>query len=402
MQQSIPLATILHTLEVSQRDLAREAEISLGMVNRLVAGGQWPKRKPNEVCGRICDFLKAKGAKAAWLKGISQSAQASNKAALATASNSARAIPNQFRKNIMEDSMLLNFTPMAQATLSFFKLRRNPFVDDVQCLDDVFISKDYRYVRTILEDAMRGRLFIAVIGESGAGKSTLVEAFEEKCNTNPDYIIIKPYVLAMEGNDVKGKTLKSSQIAESIARTLDPDVTLRSTPQARFKQLHDMLKASHKAGRRHLLVIEEAHCLPVATLKHLKRFRELKDGLSCLLGIVLVGQPELGLRLSSQNPEVREVAQRCEVVQLPPLDNHLEQYLKHKFERAGGKLEDVLAGDAVDAIRARLTHLPRGGKAKDAVSMSFPLVVNNLVTRAMNGAAATEYGKVDTHVIAGC
>lgn len=399
---TMPLGTILNKLEISQRDLAREAEISLGVVNRLVAGGQWPKRKPMEACRRICDSLKAKGAKASWLKGIEQSVQDLNKAALATADNSAKAIPNQFRKNIMEDSMLLNFTPMTQATLSFFKLRRNPFVDDVQCLEDVYMSKDYGYVRAILEDAMRGRLFVAVIGESGAGKSTLVEAFEEKSKANPDYIIIKPYVLAMEGNDVKGKTLKSSQIVECIVRTLDPDATLRSTPQARFKQVHDLLKASHLAGRRHLLVIEEAHCLPVATLKHLKRFRELKDGLSCLLGIALIGQPELGLRLSSQNPEVREVAQRCEIVTLPPLNNHLSKYLEHKFERVGAKLADVLADDAVDAIRARLTHLPRGGRKQDAVSMCFPLVVGNLLTRAMNEAAATAYGKVDAHVIAGC
>ena len=298
--------------------------------------------------------------------------------------------------------MLLNFTPVAQATMQYFKLRRSPFVDDVQCLEDVFINRDFRSVRTILEDALRSHLFVAIVAESGAGKSTMVEAFEEKFKDNPDYIVMKPYVLAMEGNDAKGKTLKSSQIAESIARALDPDVTLRHTPQARFKQLHDMLKTSYKAGRRHLLVIEEAHCLPVATLKHLKRFRELKDGLRCLLGIALVGQNELGTRLSSQNPEVREVAQRCEIVRVPPLDNDLKDYLAHKLERVGAKFEDVFGEDAVDAMRARLTYIPRGGKPRDALSMCHPLVVNNLASRAMNEAAATAYGKVDAHVIAGC
>ncbi len=46
-----------------------------------------------------------------------------------------------------------------------------------------------------------------------------------------------------------------------------------------------------------LLVIEEAHGLPTATLKHLKRFFELEDGFKKLLGIVLIGQTELRMNL---------------------------------------------------------------------------------------------------------
>ena len=41
-----------------------------------------------------------------------------------------------------------------------------------------------------------------------------------------------------------------------------------------------------------LLVIEEAHCLPTATLKHLKRFLELKDGMQRLIGVALIAQPD--------------------------------------------------------------------------------------------------------------
>ncbi len=166
--------------------------------------------------------------------------------------------------------------------------------------------------------------------------------------------------------------------------------------------MHDLLKASRSAGYSHLLAIEEAHCLPVATLKHLKRFLELKQGLGRLLGICLVGQPELKNRLSDRNPEVREVVQRCELVELQPLDNDLEAYLKHKFERMEIKLDDVLAPDACDALRARLISLPRGGKPSDARSLCYPLVVNNLVTRAMNAAAAAGWAKVDGQVIGGC
>ncbi len=106
--------------------------------------------------------------------------------------------------------------------------------------------------------------------------------------------------------------------------------------------------------------------------------------------------------MSSQNAEVREVTQRCELVTLDPLDGELEAYLTHKFARFNLKLSDVFTPDSFDAIRARLIHTPRGGSAADARSICYPLVVNNLVARAMNAAAQTGFPQVDAQVIAGC
>lgn len=302
-----------------------------------------------------------------------------------------------------EDPMLLQNQALTPEARKHFGLPRNPFVDDVQSPDDVFQSPSVRYVRAALMDCAQHHGFVAVVGESGAGKSTLAEDLEERIKAEGrDVLVIRPYVLAMEVNDQKGKTLKSGHIAEAIAHALDPQLKIRSSPEARFRQVHELLKASRKAGRRHLLVIEEAHCLPTATLKHLKRFLELKDGMQRLIGVALIAQPELRERLNSQNPEVREVMQRCEMVELSPLDNDLEGYLRHKFARFELRFEDVLAPDVADAIRARLVHVPRGGRAQDARSICYPLVVNNLVCRAMNAAARAGWPTVDAQVIAGC
>ena len=100
--------------------------------------------------------------------------------------------------------------------------------------------------------------------------------------------------------------------------------------------------------------------------------------------------------------DVREIVQRCEQITLEPLDNDLSGYLTHKFDRAGINVADVLEADALDAIRARLISMPRGGRVSDAVSVCYPLVVNNLVCRALNAAAAVGFPKVDAQVIAGC
>lgn len=118
--------------------------------------------------------------------------------------------------------------------------------------------------------------------------------------------------------------------------------------------------------------------------------------------MALIGQPELRVKLSDQNPDVREVVQRCELVELPPLDNELEAYIQHKLSRAGAEASAIFEADAYDAIRARLIRMPRGGRPSDAVSVCYPLVVNNLVTRAMNAAASVGMAKVDASVIAGC
>lgn len=301
--------------------------------------------------------------------------------------------------------MLLEKESLTPEARQHFGLPRNPFVDDVQTPDDVHHTASVRYARAALLDCAQHHGFIALVGESGAGKTTLAEELEERLRKEAgarETLIMRPYVLGMEENDTKGKTLKSGALAEAVIHALDPNATPRLSAQARFRQMHGLLQASHQAGRRHLLLIEEAHCLPTPTLKHLKRFLEVRDGMRRLLGIALIAQPELRMRLSAQNKELREVAQRCEFVELAPLGSDLEGYLRHKFARFGLKYEDVFAGDAAAAIDRRLTHVPRGGRVQDAISICYPLVVNNLVARAMNAAARVGSPVVDGQVVAGC
>jgi type II secretory pathway predicted ATPase ExeA len=393
------LQKVMSEHRISQADLVGGARLSKSTVSRIVVYSSWPSRD-TEAPQRIAAYLKQRGVADATIETLFPTNKAPDVLA------HAEAIPEAVQSEIepeQEDLMLLRNENLTLAARQHFGLSRSPFVDDVRTRADVFASSSTRYVRAALLDAALNHGFIALCGESGSGKSTLVDELEERVTEDGRQVImIRPYVLAMEENDDKGKTLKSSQIAEAIIRTLDPAGMPRNTPEARFKQLHDLLKSSRAAGYSHLLVIEEAHCLPIATLKHLKRFLELKQGLSRLIGVCLVGQPELKARLSDQKAEVREVVQRCELVELPALDNDLEAYLKHKFERSGIKIDDVLAPDVCDAIRTRLIRMPRGGKASDAISLCHPLVVNNLVTRAMNAAAAAGWPKVDANVIRGC
>lgn len=306
-------------------------------------------------------------------------------------------------ETLEESQMLLKNETLTPQARKHFGLARSPFVDDINSRADVFASQHGRYVRAAMLEAATSHGFVAIIGQSGSGKSTLREDLEERIREERrPIVLIKPYVHGMEPSQANGKPLRSGHIAEAIVDALAPGVALKSSPQARYKQVHDLLKASRAAGYTHLLVIEEAHRLPIPTLKHLKNFMELKDGLRRLLGVCLIGQNELFNILSERNPEVREIVQRCEQITMEPLDNDVESYLQLKFERAGAKLADVFEPDAMDAIRTRLIQQAHGHRSNEVVSICYPQVVNNLVCRALNAAAAVGFPKVDAQVIGGC
>lgn len=396
------IAPLLAELGITTRELARGLAVGTSTAWRL-ARGQWPARAPRDLRERLVLFLKSRGAGHAHLRPLllAPTLQVGRTGLQPGAAVSPEPPCQDGKEN---EAMLLKNERLSAAARKHFALARSPFEDDIQSREDVFASAHARYVRAALLEAALHHGFIAIAGESGSGKSTLREDLEERVREeNRPIVLIKPYIHGVEPSEARGKPLRSGHIAEAIVDALAPGVSLKSSPQARYRQVHELLKASRAAGYHHLLVIEEAHRLPLPTLKHLKNFMELKDGLRRLLGVALIGQkPDLPMLLSERNPEVREIVQRCEVVTMEPLDSDLEAYLAHKFARVGAKLADMLEAGAVDAIRSRLINLPRGAKASDAVSVCYPLVVNNLVTRAMNAAAQVGYPKVDAEVIAGC
>lgn len=354
------------------------------LVNAVVHG-KWPKKDAALLREKLRQYFETNGAD------------------IPAGLRNPETAPATHPKESEDNDMLLRKATLTQAAKQHFGLFKDPFNDEIREAADVFLTPDVRYVReAMFQTACHGG-FVAVVGESGAGKSTLREDLQDRINREGKQIImIEPYVLAMEDNDIKGKTLKSAHIAAAILEAVAPGAKPYRDAEARFRQVHRALQESAKAGNRHVLIIEEAHGLPIPTLKHLKRFFELKSGFEHLLGIVLIGQTELAQKLSENNPNVREVVQRCEVVTLLPLtDGKLAGYLKHKFERAGGDIAKVMDESAIDAIAERLTVRSRTAKGAEQHSLLYPLAVNNLVSAAMNQAAELGFDIVDADVVKG-
>lgn len=391
------LKQLLGELNVRQSGLARTCGVSDALLAQLANHGLWPRNGglARMLRADILRELQAAGASAEQLKTAFDEWPAQH-------GNAVQAdAPEPLENEDEDDAMLLRNETLTVEAREHFGLPRSPFIDDISSLPDVFVSASTRRARAALMDCALNQGFVALVGESGSGKTTLREELEERIRIEGrPVVVIKPYVL--EANKDARASWRSRQIAEAIVSTLAPGVSVRQSGQARARQVHELLQASQRAGYNNLLLIEEAHLLPKSTLRALKAFMEMKDGLRRLLGVVLIGQTELDDTLNDKLADVREIVQRCERREMLPLDEDLPAYLKHKFARVGVNVADVLADEAHDAIRARLIRIPRGGTPKDARSLCFPLVVNNLVTRAMNAAAAVAYPRVTADVIGGC
>lgn len=387
----LKLKTIMAGLGLKQAHAAKNLGLSPGTFADLVNHNQWPKSlSADSIKEKVQGFLREHGASQQAIDTAFEIAE--------PARCSASAPQGDFQS--MEEAMLLRRQGLFPAAKKHFSLFRDPFADDVQSHEDVFVSPDIRYVREAMFQTAKHGGFMAVAGESGAGKSTLRRDLIDRISRESQpIIVIEPYVLGMEDNDQKGKTLKAAHIAEAILNTVAPLENVKRSPEARFRQLHRVLRDSRRAGNSHVLIIEEAHGLSIPTIKHLKRFFELEDGFKKLLSIILIGQTELKLKLSETNHEVREVVQRCEVVELAPLDSRLEEYLKFKLGRLGKPLSEVIDASGVEALRAKLTISTNRRDRRDTVSLLYPLAVGNLLTACMNLAADIGVPTVNADVV---
>lgn len=394
------LKKILAFNELTQAELGREVRLSGPTIAQWINHDMWPKRSDPEVLKEKvrrwlaeCGAVVANDPFAVYQENVMAQESGNSPEPEHTAEDQT---PNEEL-----DLMLLRKQTLSPEARRAFELFRDPFADPANS-DELFLSPDIRYVReSLYQGAKNGNLFAAVVGESGSGKSTIRKDLRSRiARDRLPIVVIEPYVLAMEDNDIKGKTLKSVHICEAILEEIAPSAKPARSSEARFRQVHRALRESAKVGNKHLLIIEEAHSLPVPTLKHLKRFFELEaeNGFDKLISIVLIGQTELGRRLDERSPEVREVVQRCELLTLNPLGTHLEAYLRHRFQLAGKDLDSVLDSGAIAALYNKLTS--PGPSGRSGYSVVYPLAVQNVLTAAFNAAAQVGANRLSPEIIA--
>lgn len=194
----------------------------------------------------------------------------------------------------------------------------------------------------------QGEGFIVITGEVGAGKSTLVSHLMQtidKARLTAATIVTSH----LDGNDMVQMTAESFGID---TRGLDKAATL--------KAIENFLHAEARAGRRCLLVVDEAQNLAVDALEELRMLSNFQLGSSALLQIFLLGQPEFR-DLVQSSPSLEQLRQR--VIATHHLDamdaDEVEPYILHRMQRAGWSGRPQLTEDAFDAIFDETGGVPR-------------------------------------------
>jgi general secretion pathway protein A len=194
----------------------------------------------------------------------------------------------------------------------------------------------------------QGEGFIVITGEVGAGKSTLVSHLMQtidKARLTAATVVTSQ----LDGNDMVQMAAESYGID---TRGLDKAATL--------KAIENFLHAEARAGRRCLLVVDEAQNLAVDALEELRMLSNFQLGSSALLQIFLLGQPEFR-DLVQQSPSLEQLRQR--VIATHHLDamdaDEVEPYIMHRLARAGANGRPQLTEDAIDAIYDETGGVPR-------------------------------------------
>jgi type II secretory pathway predicted ATPase ExeA len=396
------LRTAIARVGVSQVDFGKALRQSNGKhlsettVSLWLGRGFWPTNTPRpwleEQARKFLRDRSSPDAEAADLFEV-------NKERIAERGSSVSELVGHTREQqIEEPDLTLEPKMLTPAARRHFKLFRDPFNTDPECPEDVFRGPDQQFASESIWEAVRNARLFGLVGESGSGKTTLLDDFKDRVRRESLSVrLIQPML-----TDKKKMTARG--VMEAIIADIAPGVTMCASSEKLTRQAHELLAESSQAGQYNVVLFEEAHDLNIYALKQLKRFHEFKTGWKRLISIVLIGQPELLVKLGEHaTGEAREVARRLEILQLLPLDNELQGYVAHKLARANAKADVIFAGDTYDAVRNRLWAIVKDGPRRgERISMTYPLLVNNLLVAAMNTAAELGAERVDAGLVKGC
>lgn len=203
--------------------------------------------------------------------------------------------------------------------------------------------------------------FVQLTGEVGTGKTTIVRTLLAQELEQVDVaVILNP-------------RQSESEFVASICDELHVDPPAEPSLKTCIDALNQHLLKTHAAGRRTVLIIDEAQNLSPGVLEQVRLLTNLETHKEKLLRIMLVGQPELSELLA--RPDLRQVSQRITArFHLTPLSAvETGDYIRHRLRVAGG--DTALFTPAA----VQLIHRLSGG---------VPRLINVICDRALLGCYA--------------
>ncbi|MDZ4140127.1 MAG: AAA family ATPase [Erythrobacter sp.] len=229
---------------------------------------------------------------------------------------------------------------------AYFGLTERPF-SLVPDPDFLFWSGPHKRAFSMLEYGILTRAPITLItGEVGAGKTTLLHHLLKSVSDE-----VRIGMIANAHGD-RGELLRWVLLA--LAQPTDP----RANYVDLFGQFQSYLISEYAAGRRVILIFDEAQNLTRESLEELRMFTNINSNKDELLQLVLVGQPEL--RDIVRRADLTQFAQRVAAnFHLSAMDAPtVRAYISHRLKVAGAAHE-IFSLPAADMIHAATGGVPR-------------------------------------------
>ena len=188
---------------------------------------------------------------------------------------------------------------------------------------------------------------VKVSGEVGSGKTMLCRVLMER---------LPPHVVIVY---LANPSLSRDDILFAIADDLDLKVPDNARTSAVVRTLHAKLIELHAAGRQVVVLIDEAHAMPIETLEEVRLLSNLETSHHKLLQLVMFGQPELDEILV--RPDMRQLKERItQNFSLEPLRrDDIAEYLDFRMRTAGYRGPQLFSAGAIKLIASASLGLTR-------------------------------------------
>ena len=178
---------------------------------------------------------------------------------------------------------------------------------------------------------------VKVSGEVGSGKTMLCRMLLERLPEHVETIYLA------------NPSLSREEMLYAIADALGLNIDGKRVGIV-MHSIQNKLEEKAREGKRVVVLVDEAHAMPLDTLEELRLLYNLQVGNDKLLQIILFGQPELNAKLDQ--PNMRQLKDRIvHHFHMQPLSrNALESYLIFRMRAAGYRGPDIFSPNAIKLI----------------------------------------------------
>lgn len=259
---------------------------------------------------------------------------------------------------------------------AFFQLTRNPFelTPDPTCF--VPTPRHNEALAALYYGVRRHKGFVVVTGEVGTGKTLVLRCLLRLLEESKD--VSYAYVFNCR--------LTPLEFLQYVMSDLGLKVAGKNKGELLFELGQYLVERSARKMTT-VLVIDEAHLLSEELLEEVRLLSNLETFDDKLIQIVLVGQPELDLKLDSVG--LRQLKQRIALrTQLLPMNlEEASRYIEQRLQIAGGDSR-VLKLFPPQTLAKIFTY-----------AKGFPRLINSICENALIAAYAQQSWTVDPEMI---